>query len=252
MINKNNFILLFFSFSFCIKTYWEPYNPSVNNKVTVYADVSNSLEFKYSYPMFIHLSLDGKEYSTHLMSLDYIKQLSTWEYTFNISNNIYFQIDNNRYYIADKNWEDALIMVSDKLDLFKEINLALDEKKYNKCMLLLNNIMNNYQDNQTLVKAEYMMAEIFLNDFKDYAMAIKYYQNIISDYPSNFEEVKKSMFTLAYIYANYLDYYTDAIILYKEFKNKYPDDDLVTSIDYELDHLLKIDKEIQSLLKSSK
>ena len=252
MINKNHFIIIFFSFSFCINTYWEPYNPKVNDKVTVYADVSNSLEFKYSYPLYIHLSSNGKDYTTHLMSLDYVKQLSKWEYVFNISSNTYFQIDNNRSYIADKNWKDALIMISNKLDLFEEVDLALSKKKYNTTMLLLNNIIKKYQNNQISAKAEYMIAEIFLNDFKDYTMAVNYYQNIISNYPSDFEEVKKSIFTLAYIYANYLDYYTDAISLYKDFKNKYPDDDLITSIDYELNNLLKIDKEIESLLKSSK
>ena len=252
MINKNYFIIIFFSFSLCVNTYWEPYNPKANERITVYADVSNSLELKYSYPLYIHLSVNGKEYTSHLMSLDYVKQLSTWEYKFNISSNTYFQIDNNRYYVADKNWKDALIMISDNLDLFEEVDLALSTKNYNRCMLLLNNIVNNYQDNQISVKAQYMMAEIFLNDFKDYSMAINYYQNIISNYSIDFQEVKKSMFTLAYIYANHLDYYTDAINLYKEFKNKYPNDDLIASIDYELENLLKIDKEIESLLKSSK
>ena len=53
-------------------------------------------------------------------------------------------------------------------------------------------------------------------------------------------------------YANYLDYYSDAILLYEEFKKTYPNDDLINSIDYELQNLSKFDKEIKSLLNSSK
>ena len=60
------------------------------------------------------------------------------------------------------------------------------------------------------------------------------------------------MFTLGYIYANYLDYYSDAIFIYSEFKRKYPNDDLISSINYELQNLAKINKEIESLLNSSK
>ena len=51
---------------------------------------------------------------------------------------------------------------------------------------------------------------------------------------------KKSIFSLAYIYANYLHYYTNAIELYEKFKTTYPSDDLIPSIDYELDVLRNI------------
>ena len=64
-------------------------------------------------------------------------------------------------------------------------------------------------------------------------------KDIIANY-SHTTIAKKSIFSLAYIYANYLHYYTDAIELYEKFKITYPSDDLVPSIDYELDVLRNI------------
>ena len=97
-----------------------------------------------------------------------------------------------------------------------------------------------------------MIAEIYLNDFKEYGIASTYYKSIIENYPTSFNSVKKSIFTLAYVYANHLEYYTDAINFYKKFKDVYPNDPLIQSVDYELDLLFSISTTIDSLLNSSK
>ena len=74
----------------------------------------------------------------------------------------------------------------------------------------------------------------------EYEIASKYYDTIVENYSESFNSVKKSMFTLAYVYANHLDYYTDAIDIYERFKKEYPDDDLIVSINYELENVKDI------------
>lgn len=255
MIRKNNYIISFiFSFIFCqdyslMNIYWNPEYPNKNESIVIYVDVSDTDYFKYSYQMNIHLSLDGKNYSTYPMYRDYNEGLFVWKYEYILDQNIYFQIDNNYSF---NNISINIIELVDNPDTFKKINLLLAEKKYEECIGKLKNIINNNFGTPNAAKAEYMIAEIFLNDFEKYAIAANLYETIISSYPNHYAEVKKSMFTLAYIYANYLDYYTDAILIYNEFKNKYPNDDLISSIDYELQNLTKIDKEIKALLNSSK
>jgi hypothetical protein len=229
--------------------YWNPEYPNKNESIVIYVDVSDTDYFKYSYQMNIHLSLDGKNYSTYPMYRDYNEGLFVWKYEYILDQNIYFQIDNNYSF---NNISINIIELVDNPDTFKKINLLLAEKKYEECIGKLKNIINNNFGTPNAAKAEYMIAEIFLNDFEKYAIAANLYETIISSYPNHYAEVKKSMFTLAYIYANYLDYYTDAILIYNEFKNKYPNDDLISSIDYELQNLTKIDKEIKALLNSSK
>ena len=52
---------------------------------------------------------------------------------------------------------------------------------------------------------------------------------------------------IAYIYNNYLEAFSDAIINYNLFKDKYPDDELIPSVEYELEGLKKNKTTIDSL-----
>ena len=52
---------------------------------------------------------------------------------------------------------------------------------------------------------------------------------------------------IAYIFNNYLNAYSDAIITYKLFRNKYPNDELIPSVEFELDGLKYIQSTIDSL-----
>ena len=52
---------------------------------------------------------------------------------------------------------------------------------------------------------------------------------------------------IAYIYNNYLSSYTDAIDNYNLFINKYPNDELIPSVEFELEGLFEIEVIIDSL-----
>ena len=97
-----------------------------------------------------------------------------------------------------------------------------------------------------------MLAEIYLNDFNNYELSANQFHNIINNYPESSSIVKKSYFTLAYIYSNYLDYYSQSIELYNKFLEKYPNDELIESIHYELELLTKLNTSIDSLINISK
>ena len=198
--------------------------------------------------MNIHLSENSKSYSTHPMSRDYSKGLFIWTYNYNINENIHFQIDNNDGF---NEMSINLIEISN-IDPFLLAKESLLLKDYGKAILLLDELVKKNPKKKIAAEAEFMIAEIYLNDFKEYEMASEYYDAIIQNYSLSFNSVKKSMFTLGYIYANYLEYYSDAIAIYKKFQETYPDDPLLPSIDYELDILSSINKTIESLLNSSK
>ena len=254
-ISKNIFIVLIFSFLFSqdyslMNIYWEPELPNKGDQVTIYVDVSNSDFFRYAYQMNIHLSIDSKEYLTYPMSRNYSKGMFIWTYTYNINENTYFQIDNN---VAFNEIDLNMIPIKEKdLDPFLSVKELLLGKDYAGAITLLENLIKAYPKKEIASEAEFMIAEIYLNDFKEYEIASKYYDNIIQNYSLSFNSVKKSMFTLAYIYANYLDYYSDAIATYRKFQNTYPNDPLSASIDYELEILSSANKTIESLLNSSK
>ena len=59
---------------------------------------------------------------------------------------------------------------------------------------------------------------------------------------------KKSLFMSAYISSNYLDMYTQAFSSYNEFLQKYPNDELIPSVEYEIVHLQKFIDQAAKLL----
>jgi len=129
-------------------------------------------------------------------------------------------------------WDDAIIM--------------RDEKRMKDCMINLESIIVKYPKHDLAAKAQFQKAEIYLNDIKDFDIAIEEFERVIDRFP-NYDVAKNSLFMIAYIYNNYLSSYTDAIDKYKLFQHKYPDDELIPSVEYELEDLFKINEEIDSL-----
>ena len=110
-------------------------------------------------------------------------------------------------------------------------------------------IISKYPDNDLSAKAQFQIADIYLNDTKDFEYAVNEFKKVVDKY-YNHEVAKKSLFMIAYIYNNYLDAYSDAIVHYNLFKEKYPDDELIPSVQYELDGLKEIQSTIDSLNSS--
>ena len=255
--NKFILILLLFSVSMSFDIFWEPEDPNDGDEITLYIDVLDDSKYRNSYPMYIHFK-SNDTFLSYAMLLNYTKGPSVWSYSLNIENSLSFLI--NDISSADIGDDDFITISSDIpetivnifSDDFYEALLLLSNKNYSNGFLLLESIISNNRGEEIAAEAEYIYAEIYLNDFEEYKTAANYYSKIINKYPKSYNVVKKSMFTLAYVYANHLDYYTDAINMYENFKQEYPNDDLIISIDYELESLYKYDIVIQSLLNSTK
>ena len=110
----------------------------------------------------------------------------------------------------------------------------------------LENIISNHPQHGLAADAQYQIAEIYLNDIKNYDIAIEKYQKVIENH-SSYDVAKNSLFMIGYVYNNFLTSYTDAINSYRLFLKKYPHDELVPSVEYELNGLFKIEQTIDSL-----
>ena len=127
----------------------------------------------------------------------------------------------------------------------KAINMRA-ENNLKESIILYNEIINNYPNHDLSVKSQFQIAEIYLNDIKDYDIAIHEFNTLITKYPDK-TEAMNSLFMIAYIYNNYLNAYSDAIEFYNLFLNKYPNAELVPSVIYELEGLEKYQNQIDSL-----
>ena len=107
-------------------------------------------------------------------------------------------------------------------------------------------ILEKYPTDNFAAKSQFQIADIYLNDVKDFDFAVEEFQKVVDLYPAH-EVSKKSLFMIAYIFNNYLNAYSDAIITYKLFKNKYPNDELIPSVEFELEGLKNIQSTIDSL-----
>lgn len=120
--------------------------------------------------------------------------------------------------------------------LWSEAKLDYSNKDYTNCVIKLNKIINDEEDVELIVQSKYLLSEIYLNEYEQYFLALEYL-NMIIDKHNNHALAKKSLFTAAYIYGNYLDAYSDSFNYYSKFLNLYPNDDLVESVKYEMNNL---------------
>ena len=120
------------------------------------------------------------------------------------------------------------------------------ENKLKESITSFKNILENFPSNNFAAEAQFQIADIYLNDVKDFDFAIEEFQKVVDQYPDH-EVSKKSLFMLAYVYNNYLNAYSDAIITYNLFRKKYPNDELIPSVEFELDGLKDIQSTIDSL-----
>ena len=130
--------------------------------------------------------------------------------------------------------------------LWEEAKQMRSDNNMKHSIIKLESIIRNYPDHILASEAQYKKAEIYLNDIKDFDIAIKEYEKVLRQYPKH-EVAKNSLFMIAYIYNNYLNSYTDAIDNYNLFLKKYPDDELIPSVEYELQMLFEIEGIIDSL-----
>ena len=120
------------------------------------------------------------------------------------------------------------------------------EDKLMESITSFKTIIDKYPSDNFAAEAQFQIADIYLNDVKDFDFAVKEFQKVVDLYPDH-EVSKKSLFMIAYIFNNYLNAYSDAIITYKLFRKKYPNDELIPSVEFELNGLKDIQSTIDSL-----
>ncbi len=123
---------------------------------------------------------------------------------------------------------------------FERVDEFRAEEKYMETISILNSIIDS--DNcskDDISKSHFIIADILLNDFRNYDLAVNEFNKVIKIDINN-EYRKKSFFMIGYIYHNNLHQFSDALLAYENFKAEYPDDELIVSVDYEIELINKI------------
>ena len=112
----------------------------------------------------------------------------------------------------------------------------LRKKDIESAILVLDNIVNSFKDSKYATRSQFMKAEVFMNDLKDYNAAIREYKAVVKLFPTT-AQAQDSQYMVSYIYGNVLENKKQAKKEYNTFLKKYPSSRLVSAVKLELKQL---------------
>ena len=137
----------------------------------------------------------------------------------------------------------------------------LDNNNLEMYILSLNNIISSSKNNLLIMNSYYDLGQIYLSRYKDYYLAVDNFNYILNNSFSNtlkplnldikdsLELKEKSLFMIAYIYFNHIGNLTLSLKFYTLFLDRYPNNELSSSVKYEID---LINKELKNFNKGIK
>ena len=138
-----------------------------------------------------------------------------------------------------------------EIDQFPEyiINKAESLRKRKMLKEAVDHLMymtNKYLDHELTPKAQYMLGDVYMNDFRDFSTAIQEYRKVIEKYSGSSQQ-PHALFMIGYIYANVLKDNKNAEVEYRAFMEQFPNHELYPSVKFELEFLGKSIEEIPAL-----
>ena len=131
-------------------------------------------------------------------------------------------------------------------DLFSEAEQKRNMGEAKAALELLQKVVDKHSDHEIAPNAQYLIAEIYYRDLRDFTMAINQYENLMVQFPES-KQVPFSLFMQGFIYANMLADFENAKDHYSQFLQKYPNHELFQSVRFELKYLGRDIKEIPEL-----
>jgi TolA-binding protein len=131
---------------------------------------------------------------------------------------------------------------SDK-ELLDEAKKYLKEDKIPEAVMAFEEIVNDHADSESAAEALSQLAALYqnkvvksLSERENLEKAIVLFKRLHDDYPKS-EYAPSGLFMAGFINANELQNYPEAEKFYKQFLEEYPDNELASSAQAELDNL---------------
>ena len=143
------------------------------------------------------------------------------------------------------------IQAQKEIDQFPEyiLNKAESLRKRKMVKEAVDHLMyltEKYSQHELTPKGQYMLGDLYMNEFRDFTTAIQEYRKVIENYAGSSQEAH-ALFMIGYIYANVVNDPKSAEIEYKEFLKRFPNHELSPSVKFEIEFLGKGIEEIPVL-----
>ncbi|MDP6169552.1 MAG: tetratricopeptide repeat protein [Candidatus Marinimicrobia bacterium] len=129
------------------------------------------------------------------------------------------------------------------------INKAESLRKQKLLKEAVNHLMymtNKYEQHKLASKAQYMLGDVYMNDFRDFTTAVQEYRKVLENHSGSGQE-PHALFMIGYIYANVINDEKSAKIEYNDFLKRFPKHELAPSVKFEIEYLGKSIEEIPAL-----
>ena len=107
-------------------------------------------------------------------------------------------------------------------------------------------MIDKYDQHDLSSKAQYMLGDLYMNDFRDFTTAIQEYRKVLEKHTGSDQE-PHALFMIGYIYANIISDEKSAKVEYESFLQKFPSHELAPSVKFEIDYLGKSIDQIPAL-----
>ena len=131
-------------------------------------------------------------------------------------------------------------------ELFSDAELKRNNGEPKEAIIILEQLISTFTDHEKAPEAQYLIAEIYYRDLRDFSQSIQEYKKLMNDFP-NSTKVPFALFMQGFIYANTLSDFDLAKNSYSKFLEKYSNHDLAESVSFELKYLGLDIKEIPTL-----
>ena len=131
-------------------------------------------------------------------------------------------------------------------ELFSDAELKRNNGEPKEAIIILEQLISKFTDHENAPEAQYLIAEIYYRDLRDFSQSIQEYEKLMNDFP-NSSKVPFALFMQGFIYANTLSDFDLAKNSYSKFLEKYSNHDLAESVSFELKYLGLDIKEIPTL-----
>ena len=131
-------------------------------------------------------------------------------------------------------------------ELFSDAELKRNNGEPKEAIIILEQLISKFTDHEKAPEAQYLIAEIYYRDLRDFSQSIREYEKLMNDFPNSIK-VPFALFMQGFIYANTLSDFDLAKNSYSKFLEKYSNHDLAESVSFELKYLGLDIKEIPSL-----
>ncbi|MCK5519937.1 MAG: outer membrane protein assembly factor BamD [Candidatus Marinimicrobia bacterium] len=122
--------------------------------------------------------------------------------------------------------------------IYSDAETLISQDKFSQALKDLQKIEKKYSENELAPKGIYRMAEIYMNELKDLNSAIETYVRVADMYRES-PYGPKSRFMAGFLLANNTSRFDEARNQYKLFLVDYPDNELVSAVDFEMENLGK-------------